>query len=110
MHDDLGEDRIEFWNECEHKCKFDFATLQPEQLAQILDSNPTRALDFPTRKWTAEQSVVLASRPYPLNLTLGKWLTFEDEGKTFGTEETPNLLLVPSASTMILMVLLITPI
>ncbi len=82
IHDYIGLQN-EFYDECEHACKFDFATFQPEQLAQILDANPTRAFELRTGKWTAEQSAVLASRPYPLNLTLGKWLSFEDGGNQF---------------------------
>ncbi|GAX16087.1 hypothetical protein FisN_20Hu236 [Fistulifera solaris] len=66
-----------------HRSKFDFATLQPVQLAQILNSNPTRAIDIQEGKWTVEQSVVLASRPYPLKLTLGKAFAFKDGGIKF---------------------------
>ena len=51
---------------------FDFAALQPEQLAQILDANPTRRFDFRTGIFNADLAVVLATRPYPLNLRLTK--------------------------------------
>ena len=50
---------------------FDFNALQPEQLAQILDSNPKRQLDLHTGVWNAEQAVILATRPYPSYL--GMW-------------------------------------
>ena len=68
---------------------FDVAALHPEQLAQILDANPKRSLSLGIGIWTAEQSVVLATRPYPLDLTLYKYFmdrdkfAFQDEGTAF---------------------------
>ncbi|GAX25837.1 hypothetical protein FisN_6Hu125 [Fistulifera solaris] len=50
------------------QCRFDFAALQPEQLASVLNSNPTRCFDLHTGNWGIEQSIVLANRPYPLKL------------------------------------------
>jgi hypothetical protein len=68
--------------------RFDFRALQPQQLAQILDSNPTRKLELSTGTWTAEQAVVLATRPYPLNLSVytldtAHAFNFEDNGTAF---------------------------
>jgi hypothetical protein len=60
----------EYGSECIASC-FDFATLQPEQLSHILDSNPAREIILYCGKWTVEQAVILASRPYPLQMTLG---------------------------------------
>ncbi|GAX17683.1 hypothetical protein FisN_10Lh376 [Fistulifera solaris] len=63
---------------------FDFAALQPEQLARILDSNPARRYSFTRGSWNTAQSIILASRPYPL-----KWkftensFAFEDDGTAF---------------------------
>jgi hypothetical protein len=63
---------------------FDFAALQPEQLARILDCNPARRYAFTEGSWNTAQSVILASRPYPL-----KWkftensFAFEDDGTAF---------------------------
>lgn len=63
---------------------FDFAALQPDQLACILDSNPARYFAVPTGILSAEQSVVLATRPYPLQLELqGDGFAFNDEGTAF---------------------------
>ncbi len=69
---------------------FNFRDIAPEQLAQILDSNPTRHLQLLAGTWTAEQSVILATRPYPLQLTLFRksgnaWGAFgwEDQGTAF---------------------------
>ncbi|GAX16100.1 hypothetical protein FisN_20Hu223 [Fistulifera solaris] len=65
------------------RCRFDFAALRPEQLAQILDSNPTRALTLSTGEWTPEQSAILASRPYPFTLKLHARFDFTDSGTEF---------------------------
>jgi hypothetical protein len=51
---------------------FKIAALQPEQLARVLDSNPNRFLEIRAGFWTADQSVVLATRPYSLKL----WMQF----------------------------------
>ncbi|GAX17685.1 hypothetical protein FisN_10Lh383 [Fistulifera solaris] len=58
---------------------FDHGALSPEQLAQILDANPTRHCDMKLGTWSAEQSVILASRPYPLKLTLGASVVERDD-------------------------------
>ncbi|GAX16393.1 hypothetical protein FisN_10Hh376 [Fistulifera solaris] len=63
---------------------FDFAALQPEPLARILDCNPARRYAFTKGSWNTAQSVILASRPYSL-----KWkftedsFAFEDDGTAF---------------------------
>ena len=44
---------------------FDATVFTAEQLARILNSNPTRVFEFVTGTWTAEQSVIFATRPYP---------------------------------------------
>ncbi|GAX17711.1 hypothetical protein FisN_10Lu429 [Fistulifera solaris] len=49
---------------------FDFAILRPEQLTRILDANPTRQLQLEIGTWSAEQAIILATRPYPLDLVL----------------------------------------
>ncbi|GAX24816.1 hypothetical protein FisN_18Lh101 [Fistulifera solaris] len=57
-------------------------SLLPEQLARILDANPLRLFRFEKGNWSAEQSVVLATRSFPLHV----WLTcasFEDNGTAF---------------------------
>jgi hypothetical protein len=64
-------------------CNFDFTALRPEQLAQILDSNPTRTFELHTGQWTREHSAILASRPYLLKLKLGELLEFMDIGTEF---------------------------
>ena len=51
---------------------FDFSSLRTDQLTQILDANPTRQFFVSTGIWSAEQSVILATRPYPLKLRLVK--------------------------------------
>lgn len=75
---------------------FFFSALQPEQLAIILDSNPTRHIVIQAGIWSPEQTLVLASRPYPLHLTLtrssfgdGSGFRFKDGGTAFvnGLEE-----------------------
>ena len=66
---------------------FDFAALSPKQLAHILNSNPTRCIFFEKLTLTAEQSVILATRPYPMNLELTKkgrgGFEFNDNGTAF---------------------------
>lgn len=72
--------------------QFDFAVLQAEQLAQAMDSNPARRLEIRTGTWNAEQSSVLATRPYPIYFTIGnnhhqfgerKDFSFQDDGTAF---------------------------
>ncbi|GAX22697.1 hypothetical protein FisN_4Hh191 [Fistulifera solaris] len=61
--------------------EFDFAALLPAQLEQILDS--TRFITLSAGTFTAEQSVILATRPYPLNIVLSGRFTFVDQGTAF---------------------------
>ncbi len=83
---------LEAWTFEDDKCKkhgFDFAALQPNQLAQILDANPQREFELYTGTWSPELSVILASRPQPINLQLVKnhkcneGFRFTDEGTAF---------------------------
>ncbi|GAX17701.1 hypothetical protein FisN_10Lu420 [Fistulifera solaris] len=75
--------------EDEPHLRFDFTVLQPEQLARILDANPRRRYRLQTGVWNSTLSVVLATCPYPLQLTLvstqGEWgdFCFQDEGTRF---------------------------
>ena len=75
--------------EMEPMFHFDFSALQAEQFASVLDSNPTRQLDLQAGQWNAEQSWILATRPYPLNLRLSQpcigldSFDFEDNGTAF---------------------------
>ncbi|GAX17673.1 hypothetical protein FisN_10Lu390 [Fistulifera solaris] len=66
---------------------FDVASLRPDQLAQIIDSNPTQRLELFYGTWTPEQSVVLATRPYALNMTIRSFgergFQFQDDGYAF---------------------------
>ncbi|GAX17713.1 hypothetical protein FisN_10Lu431 [Fistulifera solaris] len=55
--------------------RFDFTALQPQQLAQILDANPSRYFVFYAGTWNAEQSVILTTRSHPLNLALNDLIT-----------------------------------
>ncbi|GAX16377.1 hypothetical protein FisN_10Hu408 [Fistulifera solaris] len=66
--------------------KFNFASLRAEQLAQVLDSNPTRCLCLSTSVITAEQGHVLGSRSYPVIMILMEardGLGFSDGGASF---------------------------
>ncbi|GAX24819.1 hypothetical protein FisN_18Lh100 [Fistulifera solaris] len=63
-------------------CLFDFDALQPEQLARALDANPERHYCFKFGTLSPEQSVVLATRAYPLNIELSD-VRFKDEGTAF---------------------------
>jgi hypothetical protein len=49
---------------------FDFAALQAEQLANILDANRERCFKLETGIGSVDKSVTLATRTYPLNLNL----------------------------------------
>jgi hypothetical protein len=67
---------------------FGFAAITPQQLAHILDSNPNRKVQISTGLWSAEQSLVFATRPYLLNLYFESRHTddgfyFEDDGTQF---------------------------
>ncbi|GAX17895.1 hypothetical protein FisN_18Hh101 [Fistulifera solaris] len=57
-------------------------TIQPEQLARIFDANPDMHFEFEEGTWSAEQSVILATRSFPLNVKL-VWVSFEDNGTAF---------------------------
>lgn len=65
-------------------------SLTPEKLARRMDANPARRFVFETGDWSAEHSVILATRPYPLKLTLCSdplehqdEFQFEDDGTAF---------------------------
>ncbi|GAX17707.1 hypothetical protein FisN_10Lu426 [Fistulifera solaris] len=60
---------------------FDFAALQPEQLARILDKHSAMQLDWTSITWSPELSVILATRPYPMNWKMAQ--RFCDGGTTF---------------------------
>ncbi|GAX16381.1 hypothetical protein FisN_10Hu401 [Fistulifera solaris] len=47
---------------------FRLTALQPEHLARILDANPKRQFEIASGVWSPEQSVVLATRSFPVNL------------------------------------------
>ena len=68
--------------------RFDFAVFSAVQLTRILDSNPSRKLSCQPCLWSAEQSVILATRPCPLNVELyvvwrAAKLAFGDGGTAF---------------------------
>ena len=95
QHKGKGETRL-FIDKNMFDSAFRFSALQPEQLARILDSNPTRHIVLQAGIWSPEQSMTLATRPYPLNLTLarssfgnGSGFRFQDGGTAFvnGLEE-----------------------
>ena len=90
QHEDAGPKpaRLVIWD----SAQFDWSALLPEQLAQILDADPARHFHIHTGTWTAEQSVILASRPYPLSVRLisGQGeryggFAFQDHGTAFVT-------------------------
>ena len=67
----------------DRRSTFNVASLQADQLAQILDSNSTRQVDLGSFV-NEKQSEVLASRPYALNLKLvGHNFAFLDYGAAF---------------------------
>ncbi|GAX20794.1 hypothetical protein FisN_7Hu106 [Fistulifera solaris] len=61
----------------------------PEELARIMDASPTRRFAFSIGEWSEEHSVVLATRPYPIELDLGEiaaahsGIEFSDLGTAF---------------------------
>ncbi len=63
--------------------------LKPNQIACLLDACPTRKFELLDGFWYPEQSVVLATRPYPIDLILGEeesgdgCFQFQDEGAAF---------------------------
>ena len=63
---------------------FDFGAFQSERIARFLDASPTRALEIQARNWSREQSIVLATQPYPFKLKLPKHLCF---GEGFGFDD-----------------------
>jgi hypothetical protein len=65
---------------------FDFASLQPEQIARILDANPSRRFFFERGVWSSAQAVVLASRLDTTDLHLTDAFAFEDHGTAFVRE------------------------
>jgi hypothetical protein len=62
---------------------FDVAAISAQQLVRILDANPTRLYEFHAGTWTAEQSEVLASTNYFLNLKVINDFAFQDSGTAF---------------------------
>jgi hypothetical protein len=68
-------------DDCRNEFRFDCTALRPEQLASILDAN--RELSLRCGTWTAEQSVVLATRPYLMTLKLDDDSCFQDKGAAF---------------------------
>jgi hypothetical protein len=65
---------------------FSFAALSAEQFAKALDANPTQELMMYEVKLSTAQSVVLATRSYPLDLTFEEnHSAFEDDGAAFIT-------------------------
>jgi hypothetical protein len=68
---------------CDEDSQFDFGCLQPEQLARVLDSNPTRRVEL-SATISAEQARVLATRSYSLDLLfVGHDFAFLDGGTAF---------------------------
>ena len=61
---------------------FDFAAFRPKQLARIFDANPERHFSFMNGIWSSDQSVILATRPYPLNISLSG-VQLKDQGTAF---------------------------
>ena len=61
----------------------------PDELACILDASPTRQFEFAIEDWSVEQSIILATRPYPIELELSEsnvthgGATFKDDGTAF---------------------------
>ena len=75
-----------FCFKCVCDSTFEFAALPAETLAQILDANLTRSVSFPSTNLSPEQSVILATRSYLLNLkrTVNHGgLGFKDGGRAF---------------------------
>jgi hypothetical protein len=84
QHASEKQTEIACYSKKKNELEFDFTnSLQPTQLAQVLDSNPTRRVCI-NAKLSPEQAVILASRPYPLDLRLmGHGVAFLDDGKAF---------------------------
>jgi hypothetical protein len=81
---------ISVFNNISEFNNFDVSALRPDHLAQILDAHCKKNLEVATGTWTAEQSVILATQPYPLKLRLSKaqeesrhGFRFSDGGKAF---------------------------
>ncbi|GAX17698.1 hypothetical protein FisN_10Lu417 [Fistulifera solaris] len=66
---------------------FDCEAFQPQQLAQILDANPTQEVNLVGLIFNEKQSIKLATRPFPLKLKLTddleRRLAFKDGGTAF---------------------------
>ena len=64
--------------------RFDFSALSPEQLACILGANPRQQFQLQGGIWSAAHSIILATRSYPLDLTVGASnFSFQDQGTAF---------------------------
>ncbi len=87
--DDEKLSQLNVFNHSTGELTFDFAILPVEQLAKLLDSNPTRSFSIQEGVWTPEQSIVLATRPYPIKLSVSKSrrsnnsFRFQDGGSSF---------------------------
>ncbi|GAX17670.1 hypothetical protein FisN_10Lu387 [Fistulifera solaris] len=94
-HDAVAETATFFWSLKQQGAKtsrlivrsrhnnIDLTTFHVKRLTQILDANPGRTIEILKGTWNAEQSEVLATRPYPLKLRLSREFTFQDEGTSF---------------------------
>ena len=71
-----------FWSG-DRNDNFDFAAIEPEQLAHIMDSNPTRRLALRSGAWSPEQSITFATRPYPVHLSTSNAFALQDGGTAF---------------------------
>ncbi len=71
--------------------RFNFAALHSDQLAAILDANPRRQFELQNGTWSAEQAVILATRPFSVKLKLSdsplsvmeSRFRFRDKGAAF---------------------------
>ncbi|GAX12888.1 hypothetical protein FisN_11Hu313 [Fistulifera solaris] len=90
LKDADGDDvRLEF--DCfDEMSRFDFAAIQPEHLALMLNANPKRQFSLQNGTWSPEQAIVLATRSFPLKLKLTtsisrmkSWFRFCDKGDAF---------------------------
>ncbi|GAX17712.1 hypothetical protein FisN_10Lu430 [Fistulifera solaris] len=63
--------------------EFAFAAFRPDQLALIFDNNPKQYIELQGGPWTPEQSTIMATHPYSLDLSLSREFAFQDEGKAF---------------------------
>ncbi|GAX17710.1 hypothetical protein FisN_10Lu428 [Fistulifera solaris] len=82
----LHVNSVAVYSGMEESREFDFAAIGPEQLIRILESNPTRMLQLQVATWTSEQARILATRPFPLKLTINyEHMYMSEEDKDDGT-------------------------